>query len=157
MGFFMQILSNVCFNFWVFFQFKQVVVSTEWIVQIRTVESGSVLSVRKARFSFVLSVTRIYVVLVEGNIYTTCSQHTTVIPIYVIDSILWPIPSHIISTIRSDDLFKRRSLMVEIQSDIKKLNRKMPSHKHLSNMFTKAQKLKQLIDKVVNDNLLTKL
>lgn len=154
----MQILSNVCFNFWVFFQFKQVVVSTEWIVQIRTVESGSVLSVRKARFSFVLSVTRIYVVLVEGNIYTTCSQHTTVIPIYVIDSILWPIPSHIISTIRSEDLFKRRSLIQsEIQSDIKKLNRKMPSHKHLSNMFTKAQKLKQLIDKVVNDNLLTKL
>lgn len=85
------------------------------------------------------------------------SQHTTVIPIYVIDSILWPIPSHIISTIRSEDLFKRRSLMVEIQSDLKKLNRKMPSHKHLSNMFTKAQKLKQLIDKVVNDNLLTKL
>lgn len=154
----MQILSNVCFNFWVFFLFKQVVVSTEWIVQIRTVESGSVLSVRKARFSFVLSVTRIYVVLVEGNIYTTCSQHTTVIPIYVIDSILWPIPSHIISTIRSEDLFKRRSLIQsEIQSDIKKLNRKMPSHKHLSNMFTKAQKLKQLIDKVVNDNLLTKL
>lgn len=73
-----------------------------------------------------------------------------IIPIYDIYSILYT-PSHIIRTIRSEDLFKRLALMVEIQSDIKKLNRKMPSHKHLSNMFTKAQKLKQLIDKVVYD------
>lgn len=60
-------------------------------------------------------------------------------------------PSHIISTITNEDLFYRRALMVEMQSDIKKLNTKMSSQKHLSNMSTKAQKLKQLIDKVVND------
>lgn len=60
-------------------------------------------------------------------------------------------PSHIISTITNEHLFYRRALMVEMQSDIKKLNTKMSSQKHISNMFTKAQKLKQLIDKVVHD------
>lgn len=57
--------------------------------------------------------------------------------------------SKIISSIRSEDLFYRRALMIKIQSDIKALNTKLFSHKNLSEMFTKAHKLKQLIDKVV--------
>lgn len=57
--------------------------------------------------------------------------------------------SNIISSIRSEHLFYRRALMIKIQSDIKALNTKLFSHKNLSEMFTKAHKLKQLIAKVV--------
>lgn len=57
--------------------------------------------------------------------------------------------SEIISSIKSEHLFYRRALLIEIQSDMKTLNTKMFSHKNLSKMLTKAHKLKQLIDKVV--------
>lgn len=59
--------------------------------------------------------------------------------------------SHFICTIRSENLCKSRAFMVEIQSDVEKLSTKLSTHKHLSKIFTKAQKLKQLIDKVVFD------
>lgn len=41
--------------------------------------------------------------------------------------------------------------MVKMQSEIRTLSTKMSSHKQLSEMFTKAQKLKQFIDNVIHD------
>lgn len=65
--------------------------------------------------------------------------------------------SEIISSIRSEHLFYRRPLLIKIQSDIKTINTKMFSHKNLSEMLTKAHKLKQLIDKVVYERNKCKL
>lgn len=76
------------------------------------------------------------------------SRHN-LIQIYVAYTGLWQIYRHIISTIRSKELVYRRALMVKMQSEIRTLNTKMPSHKQLAVMFIKAQKLKQLIDNVI--------
>lgn len=75
-----------------------------------------------------------------------------IIPINVVYSRWRSILSHFTSTIRSENICKSRVFMVEIQSDVEKLSTKLSTHKHLSKMFTKAQKLKQLIDKVVYDS-----
>lgn len=71
----MHIFSNGVFLISFHLFLEQGIVSTQWIVQICNAESGSVFIVNKARFSFVQNVTRIYVVPVEGNIYTSCPQH----------------------------------------------------------------------------------
>lgn len=76
-------------------------------------------------------------------------RHHTVLPIERTYAEVKNTRSKIISSIRSEDLFYRRALMIKKQSDIKALNTKFVSHKNLSQMFTKAYKLKQLIDKVV--------
>lgn len=73
------------------------------------------------------------------------------IQIYVACTGLRQIYRHIISTIRSEELVYRRALMVKMQSEIRTLSTKMSSHKQLSEMFTKAQKLKQFIDNVIHD------
>lgn len=73
------------------------------------------------------------------------------IQIYVAYTGLRQIYRHIISTIRSEELVYRRALMVKMQSEIRTLSTKMSSHKQLSEMFTKAQKLKQFIDNVIHD------
>lgn len=57
--------------------------------------------------------------------------------------------SYIISTIRSHDLFKRRALMLEIQSDIKTLGKKMSSY--TIPFVTKAKTLCKLIDVAMYD------
>lgn len=51
-----------------------------------------------------------------------------------------------IRTIRSEDLFKRRAIMLEIQSDIETFSTEMSSHLIPSKCFTKAQRLCKLID-----------
>lgn len=63
----------------------------------------------------------------------------------------YKVVKQICCTIKSEELLNRAALMIELQSDIKKLNSKMSSHKHLSKMITKSQKIKQLIDIVVHD------
>lgn len=75
--------------------------------------------------------------------------HHAVLPIVLAYAEVKNTRSKIISSIRSEDLLYRRALVINIQSDIKALNTNLFSHKNLSEMFTKAHKLKQLIDKVV--------
>lgn len=62
---------------------------------------------------------------------------------------LYSANNDIISTIRSHDLFKRRALMLEIQSDIKTLGKKMSSY--TIPFVTKAKTLCKLIDVAMYD------
>lgn len=72
----MHIPKKRVFHFFFHLFVKQVIVYKQWIVQIHNIESCSVFIVRKARFSCVLNVSRIYVIPVERNICMTCQQHS---------------------------------------------------------------------------------
>lgn len=134
-------------------------------IQFHNAESVSIKVAEIALFSIVLHVSRIYVMLVERDIlhdlFTTF--HDTVVYrlknyfIIILDSNFpslmqqYLAHSDIIRTIRSVEIFKRRAIMLKIQSDIRMFSTNMACYEISSKVFTRAQSLFKLIDVAVCD------
>lgn len=90
---------------------------------------------------------------VHGNVVYGLKNHF----IIIFDSNFSPLMqqylahSDIIGTIRSVEIFERRAIMLEIQSDIRMFSTYMVCHEISSKVFTKAQSLFNLIDVAVCD------